>query len=363
MGFRTIRFHGFRNLDDKEVDVDARDVYLIGENGQGKTNFLEALYLLSYGSSFRTRQDGDMVAWGRKEMAVHGTFRNEGQPDDTLSVVWRDGTKDIRLRGKAVVDRKDLIRRVPAIVFVHDDFLFAGGPPERRRWFMDQTLSLHDPLYVDQLRRYRKILKERNYLLRTGRRDLLDHYGEQLAYAGLALSERREALVKEFGRIFSPLYQEVSGLESNVTLVYKPSWGDAETTTEVMDRLAARREVDFAMGATGSGPHRDRFLFQTKGRDFAKGASTGQLRLLSLVLRVAQARFFSDVTGRKPILLLDDVLLELDPAKRSLFRRKLPEADQVFYTFLPGEETGRIGDDSITYEVRDGGLREPIEGR
>ena len=139
-----------------ETNIDARNIFLIGENGQGKTNFLEALYFLSYGSSFRTHQDNEMVSWGRKEMAVHGTFRSEEEVQDELSVVWRDGSKVIRLHGKAVVDRKELIRRIPAIVFVHDDFLFVSGPPEKRRWFMDQTLSLHDPLYVDQLRRYKK---------------------------------------------------------------------------------------------------------------------------------------------------------------------------------------------------------------
>ena len=94
--------------------------------------------------------------------------------------------------------------------------------------------------------------------------------------------------------------------------------------------------MDLAMGSTGSGPHRDRFFFQTEERDFAKSASTGQLRLLSLMLRVAQARFFSDVTGRKPILLLDDVLLELDPVKRKLFRQKTASGRTDFFIpFFP----------------------------
>lgn len=361
MSFRTIRFHGFRNLEDGEVNIDARNIYLIGENGQGKTNFLEALYFLSYGSSFRTRQDGEMISWHRKDMSVHGLFYSEDEIEDEISIVLRDGGKEIRLHGKSVTDRKELIRRIPAIVFVHDDFLFVSGPPEKRRWFMDQTLSLHDPLYVDQLRRYKKLLKERNYLLRRGQRNLIDHYGEQLAYAGLALSERRDSLVNEFGRIFSPLFREVSGFESDVILSYRPSWGEAVTTGEVMDKLSAKLEMDLAVGSTGSGPHRDRFLFQIKERDFAKSASTGQLRLLSLVLRVAQARFFSDVTGRKPILLLDDVLLELDPAKRRLFREKLPQAEQIFYTFLPGEETRRDEEESLIYKVKDGCLHESTE--
>lgn len=354
MGFQSVRFHGFRNLEDCEVNLGAHDVYLIGENGQGKTNFLEALYLLSYGSSFRTRQDRDLLAWDSREMAIHSRFNTPEEPEGRLSISWQEGIKTIKLHGKAVTDRKELLRRIPAIVFVHEDFLFAGGPPERRRWFMDQTLSLHDPLYVDQMRRYKKLLKERNHLLRTRKTSLLDHFGEQLAFAGLALTDRRESLTKDFGSIFTPLFQDVSGLDDEVGLVYRPSWGDARSTSEVMDKLREKIDMDLALGTTGSGPHRDRFQFICDGRDFAKSASTGQQRLLSLVLRVAQARFYSETTGRKPLLLLDDVLLELDPVRRRLFRDRLPEAEQIFYTFLPGEETGRIGEDSLTYEVRDG---------
>ena len=358
MAFQSIRFSGFRNLEDGEINLDGRDVYFIGENGQGKTNILEALYCLSYGSSFKTRQDKDMVTWGRDAMALHGRFDTPEEPDGRLSVSWKDGVKSIKLHGKMISDRKELLKRVPSIAFVHDDFLFAGGPPERRRWFMDQTLSLHDPLYVDQLRRYRRLLKERNHLLRMRNTSMLDHYGDQLAFAGLALVERREALSREFGDIFTPLYRDVSGLEADVSLNYRPSWSDARTTGAVMDKLREKQDRDPAVGTTGSGPHRDRFVFNCDGRDFAKSASTGQQRLLSLVLRVAQARFYSETTGRRPMLLLDDVLLELDPVKRRLFRDKLPEAEQVFYTFLPGEETGRQGEDSITYEVNNGVMHE-----
>ena len=185
---------------------------------------------------------------------------------------------------------------------------------------------------------------------------MLDHYSEQLAFAGLAISERRETLSREFGTIFSPLFHQVSGLAVQVKLSYRPSWGRAETVSQVMDILKERKEMDLALTTTSSGPHRDRFLFVADNRDFGKNASTGQLRLLSLVLRVAQARFYSQTTGRKPLLLLDDVLLELDPGRRRLFRDHLPEAEQVFYTFLPGEETGRIGEDSLTYKVQDGAL-------
>ena len=358
MGFQSIRFYGFRNLEDAEVNLEARNIYLIGENGQGKTNFLEALYLLSYGTSFRTRRDGDLTTWNRSETALQAVFRGPDEPDGRIGVKILGGVKTISVHDKPVKDRKQLIRRIPAIAFVHDDFLFTGGPPERRRWFIDQTLSLHDPLYVDQLRRYRLLLKERNHLLKTRKRDLLEHYEEQLAFAGLAIMERRQRLTRDFGTIFTPLFSDVSGLSADVSLAYRPSWGEDRTSGDVMERLAEKREIDFVLGTTGSGPHRDKFLFRAEGRDFSRNASTGQRRLLSLVLRVAQARFYSETTGRKPLLLLDDVLLELDPLRRRLFRDRLPEAEQVFYTFLPGEDTGGRDESSRSFEVRGGGFHE-----
>ena len=354
MGFETIRFSGFRNLEDGEVDVNAYEIYLIGKNGQGKTNFLESLYLLSYGSSFRTRIDKDIVSHERKDMAVHGKFSTGNEKFGQLSYIWKNGNKIIKVNGKIISDRKNLINKLPVIVFVHDDFLFVSGPPEKRRWFVDQTLSLHDPLYVDQLRRYKKLLKERNYLLKTRQFSLLDHYSEQLAFSGLGVSEKRKSLLNEFNKIFTPLYREISGIKEKISFIYKPSWGNARTSDEVMNIFYEKKEMDAALGMTGTGPHRDKFIFSVNGKDFVKTASTGQQRLLSLVLRVAQAQFYTSTTGKKPVLLLDDVLLELDPEKRNLFREKLPESEQIFYTFLPGEKTEKKDNDYITYRVING---------
>ncbi len=358
MGFQSVRFYGFRNLDDCTIQLNAHDIHFVGNNGQGKTNILESLYLLSYGSSFRTRHDRDLITWGRREMALSASTDRPEEPDGSLGISIKNGIKSIQLHGKTVRDRKILLQRAPTIVFVYEDFLLSGGSPEKRRWFMDQTLSLHDSCYVDQMRRYKKTLKERNYLLKNRNRGLLNHYTEQLVSAGLAVVEQRDSLTKEFSDVFSILYRKVSNLDVPVTLTYVPSWGRNPTSETVSTVLKEKLELDLAQGTTSVGPQRDRFVFMAEGRDFSTGASTGQRRLLSLVLRVAQARLFFEKTGQKPILLLDDVLLELDPNSRRRFRDNLPEAEQIFYTFLPGNEMNRSGDDSLTYEVKNGGLHE-----
>lgn len=354
MGFHSVNFYGFRNIEDTKIDLQAENIYFIGENGQGKTNILEALYLLSYGASFRTQKPREFIKWGQRNMSLSASFNTPEERAGTLGLRIKDGIKTIHLHGKAIKDRKILLKRIPVIAFVHDDFHFSSGPPERRRRFIDQTLSLYDPLYVDQIRSYKKIMQERNHLLRSRNTQLLAHYSEHLALTGLAVMKRREQMIREFGKIFTSLYKEVSEIEEDVNLSYKPSWGNVQNTEEALKVLKQKEEIDLAHGVTNTGPHRDRILYIAAGRDFSNTASTGQRRLLSLVLRIAQAQFLLDTTGRKPLLLLDDVLLEIDPRRRRLFRERLPECEQVFFTFLQGEQTGDIGKNSRTYEVKEG---------
>ena len=133
------------------------------------------------------------------------------------------------------------------------------------------------------------------------------------------------------------LYERISLLGEPVGLQYRPSWPVDADIPVIMDKLAARRADEIAFGSSLSGPHRDRWCFFCGGRDFCSDASTGQLRLLSLVLRSVQAGFYTSRTGGKPVLLLDDVLLELDSEKRKRFLEAIPSSSQAFFTFLPGE--------------------------
>jgi DNA replication and repair protein RecF len=343
--FHALRTVSFRNLADTETFTGLRDVFLVGENGQGKTNFLEALYFAAYGSSFRGSRDGELARNGEKDYAVLAVIA-PGTGDDPavsrreLQSKCERGKKTVFLDNKRVEDRRELLSVVPCVVFCHEDMEFVSGSPERRRWFFDQTLSLGDEGYLDDLRRYRQVLKTRNAVLReasaASRRPaakVLDALESQMAMYGLQLMEQRERAVALFSGLFGPLYREVSGID-NITVRYVPSW-KFRTSGEAAAVLLERREADLAAGLSLSGPHRDRYVFNRGGEEFAGRASTGQRRLLALLLRAAQARRFSDMTGKNPVLLLDDVLLEMDGEKRRRFLEVLPAYDQAFYTFLP----------------------------
>jgi len=370
MGIVSVKTVGFRNLVDRELAIDAPQVFLVGENGQGKTNLLETLYLLCYGGSFRTRRDEQLRRIGSDVMSVAGEIETQGAGPTRVVVRIDRDRKSIERDGKPVRDRKQLLEVMPCIVFCHGDIEFVTGAPEMQRTFFDQTLSLYQPNYIDLLRRYRRVLKARNTALKQQQRSLVDVYDEQLLEAGVELQARRSALIGEFNETFSRVFRGVSGLPHELTVAYHPSWPTpgAEAEVEVgaerdtkrhaeavREVLMRRRERDLALGTTTTGPHRDRFRYRYAEHDFTEIASTGQVRLVSLILRTAQAVFFADKTGLKPVLLLDDVLLELDPDRRERFLERLPQYEQAIFTFLPDEPFSRYANsDTLIYEVREG---------
>ena len=357
MPYEHVRLYQFRNLQDGKVEVNAPQIFLRGENGQGKSNFLESLYLLSYGGSFRTRRDAEICRTGSSEMAVAGRMRNDSG-SHTIDVRYQDGKKSIVLDESPVSDRRDMISLNPSVVFRHVDMGFVNGTPEMQRWFVDQTVSMNRPAYVDELRRYRLILKHRNHAIKREQYELLDIYDRELAEAGLLIQERRRDVVDAFNAVFSEEFRIVSGLESPLELSYRPSWRRSETVNDVVNDLQSRREQEKNLRTTTGGPHRDRILYRYDGRDFLQVASTGQTRMVALILRVAQAKFYAQRSGRNPVLLLDDVLLELDPVRRTRFIEHLPKRGQRVFTFLPGERYEAYrNDDTMVYVVEDGKLR------
>jgi len=350
VAFTSVRLYHFRNLDDTTVPTEAKDLFLVGENGQGKTNFLEAIYFTCYGSSFRTRRDETLIRHGESDLAVEAGFQREGETHHV--VIKQVGRKkSIELNGKPVSDRKEIISNVPCIVFCHDDIGFVTGAPEMQRWFMNQTLSLVDRDYLDALRLYNRILRSRNAALKSGRLSLLDTFDRQLVDAGVPIVVMRREISSRFSEVLKGLFGTVFEGSDELQLTYRASWQSDDPHSEI----ARRRDNDIRMATTTSGPHRDRFVYELGGTLLTDVASTGQLRLVSLILRVAQAQFVRNATGSLPVLLLDDVLLELDPRRRARFMEALPEYEQAFFTFLPDEQYARFkGDSALTYRV-DGG--------
>ena len=364
-------FYNFRNLKNDTIDLSSREVYFVGENGQGKSNLLESLYYSAYGTSFRTHNESQIIKNGEKAFSVNSMFRKSDDDMQKITLVFENGKKRIDKNGERIQDRKELINTIPCILFCHDDMKFAIGEPECRRFFIDQSLTLYDNLYIDDIRNYKKILKSRNLILKNHQYDLLETFDSQLAYYGLIIQEKRKKAIFQFNEIFGKIFYEVTGIEG-VKIVYEPSWkeiikekltADNKIITEknfpssqdIINLLLSRQELDKRFETSMSGPHRDKINFIKDKVLFVPTASTGQRRLLSLILRIAQSIYYTRVTGLKPVLLMDDVLLELDPDKRAKINSLLPEYEQLFCTFLPGEPYERyMKDTTKVYNIKGG---------
>ncbi|MFA5570396.1 MAG: DNA replication/repair protein RecF [Sphaerochaetaceae bacterium] len=360
MRFTSIGFQHFRNLTDTLISTDAKHVVLVGENGQGKSNFLEAIYTLCYGSSFRTPQTKHLVRHGEREFALSAIMRTDEELLQQMTFRFKDGAREIRIDGKEITDRKELLYHVPCIVFTHDDIEFIRGEPEQRRRFFDQTMSMYDPLYFDDLRRYRALLRQRNAAIKEEYYSLLPLYNEQLAEVGLQLQQKRASECATFNTLFTPLYKEVSQSDVNIHVNYKASWGSCNSIDEVVTKLEQQVESDMRMQTTTSGPHRDQFVVTQDNLQFSLVGSTGQMRLASLLFRIAQMMNYKNHTSKKPVLLIDDVLLELDIVKRGLFLSHVSGYSQAFFTFLPDESYFSSDEthDTLTYQVKQGNIVE-----
>lgn len=359
MQINSVQLTNFRNLVNCQLDVSHKQVILKGENAQGKTNLLEAIYLLCYGSSFRTQNIKEAIKYGEEFFYLKSEF----QDDETLfrktEISFDGDKKSIKVDGKEIKDRKELIYSLPCIVFSHDDIEFVRGEPENRRRFFDQTMTMYDPVFFDDLRRYKQVLRQRNFAIKEERFDLLNVYDERLASYGVLLMQARDKVNKFFSGVFSDMYNSVSQDGKKIKIDYRPSWSLDCNISDIVEKLREQREIDIKMSTTTSGPHRDRFVISDENGIFVNGASTGQMRLASLIFRSVQASFFRSKTGKNPIFLIDDVLLELDSEKRARYLNILGSYNQAFFTFLPEEKYfGPVfnleTNDSKIYTVKNG---------
>lgn len=356
----SISYINYRNIQDSTINLLSKEVYFIGENGQGKSNLLESIYYSAYGNSFRTRADAEVIKKGFSNFSIRTMYRLENGTTENICIFFDNGKKKIDKNGKWIKDRKELINTMPCVLFCHEDLEFVVGEPERRRFFIDQCLSMYDVLYIDTNRNYKKILKSRNISLKDKNYEMLDIFDAQLVQNGIEIIKKRRNAIFQFNQIFGNLYEKITGIEG-VSIKYEPSWkSDDElnivpSSQKALEILLSKREIDKTIMTTMSGPHRDKIKFIKNGTDFVSTASTGQRRLLALLLRIGQAIFYTNITGKKPVLLMDDVLLELDPNKRQSLTQLLPDYDQLFCTFLPGEPYQRyMKEGTRIFEIKNG---------
>jgi DNA replication and repair protein RecF len=345
MRLQRITLQHFRNLAAAKVEFGGARHFLVGPNGQGKSNLLEAVGLLTALRSFRTSDARVLIAHGQAEAAVACDVEHERSGATRVELRLRPGAKEIVVDGVAVTRLADYLGQFPTVVLSsQDQQLVRGAPGLRRRW-LDLTLAATDRGYLRVLQAYHRALAERNALLRRGAGAAeLAAFERPMAAAAAALVAARasglERLAAQVRRAYERIAQAASAPEA-AGFAYAAQGAGAVTAAEWLARWEAGRARDLQMRTTMTGPHRDDVDFTLDGRPAADVGSEGQQRSLVLALRVAQAHWFQEHLAIAPLILADDVLGELDPGRRERFWAALVPEWQVIATgtVVPGDES------------------------
>ena len=334
MRLRRLTLQHFRNIPWAEFAFEGRQQFFLGANGQGKTNLLEAVGLVTALRSFRTADTTLLIAQGRPEAAIAAEFEHEREGESRVLITLRRGGKEVSCDGERVTRLADFLGRFPTVVFSSQDQQWVRGAPALRRRWLDLVLAGTAPGYLDALTRYHRALEGRNQLLkRQAPVAELEAFELPLAEAAAALATARRTGVATLAPQVEAAYAALSAGSEPASIAYAadaaPGEGDASAWRA---HFAKGRARDLLLRATLSGPHRDDLELRVGGRAARDYGSEGQQRSLVLALRLAQVNHIRAAIGVQPVLLADDVLGELDPARRRRFWAALGEDRQVLAT-------------------------------
>ncbi|MFT5127878.1 MAG: DNA replication and repair protein RecF [Rhodothermales bacterium] len=346
-----IRLHDFRNYERLRLPLTPGITVLLGDNGQGKTSILEAIYFLSLLRSFRTHKPRHLSRWGQGEFTLHGVLQAENH-EQRLAVRHGGDSRVLRHNGEPVARASDFIRQFFCVAFVPDDLGLMQGAGSERRRFLDIQLCQLCPSYLAAAQNYAKALKSRNSLLRREHSDTraIAAFDSVLVPYGQQIIQRRDeyaaALSGEVGRLAPQMFAESCELR----IRYRPS----AKSEALADALEQHRDRDIQRRQTQVGPHRDELVITLDGKSLSHFGSEGQCRLAALVLKMAAARLLSAADGDQPtMLLVDDVIGELDDGRRDAFFAALRPASQVCFACTSADVAESLAPATII-DVREG---------
>jgi DNA replication and repair protein RecF len=334
-----ITARNFRNLADAPIDFHPATNLVVGRNGQGKTNLLEAIYLLATTKSFRTPRLASIIRFGEASVYVAGLLRRL-EVEKTISVGLELGEQRRRvlLINEERVTLPNYVASMSVFAFSSARLEIIRGAPEERRRFLDRGIASVEPSYLEALNRYGRILKQRNALLQSGSASpaALDAWDAEFTEAGRTIQHHRGMYAELLARTFDNIVAEHGYHLTNLHMAYRPS---------SVDDLRSLRREELRTRVSLTGPQRDNLEFTIDGRNASEVASSGELKMVVLFLKFAKLELFREKFDEPAVFLLDDLDAELDYEILQKLLTKLPLQTQVFATsakerFLPALETG-----------------------
>lgn len=369
MRVNELELLNFRNYEALRQSFDQQMIIFRGKNAQGKTNLLEALHMLAMTKSHRTRRDRDCIRWESPFAAVAAEIERSGERH-RLEVQLTPKGKKVKRNGIEQKRLSDYLGTLNAVMFAPEDLAIVKGRPERRRRFLDVSISQMYPAYLHYLTQYRKVLAQRNELLKHMWRmpsdavKLLDVLTEQLVSAGVHVLLKRCQFIRKIESQARSIQEQMTEQKERLALTYRTFIDKLEqkdpgqVRDEYYDKLKAREQKERERGTTLIGPHRDDLVFALNGVNVHTFGSQGQQRTTALALKLAEIELIFQEIGEFPILLLDDVLSELDPSRQTHLLEAIRGRVQTFVTTTDtaGIEERTLGE-AVIYDVIEGEVR------
>ena len=355
MHLAHLRLRDFRNYPRLDVALAPGFHVLLGDNAQGKTNILEAIYLMATLRSFRGVGGAQMVRHGAKGYFAGGTVVGQGEHE--IKIYWSPRERKLALDGQPVKRLADYFGALRTVVFCTEDLQLIKGTSRSRRRFLDLLLAQTQPGYLAVLQRYMTVVRHRNALLKQRSPDeaSLESFSAELVKLGNELIRARRELVPKFSPLARLAYRRIAQGAEELRIEYLPG-----VKNDFAVELSASRARERAFRATVVGPHRDDLQLLQNEKSAAQYGSEGQKRTLAIALKLAQAEFLAGLHGSPPVLLIDDVMGELDVKRRSGFLPLLEQArrtsGQVFMTCTEENWPRELGRDLQKWQVNQGVL-------
>ena len=355
MWINEINLSNFRNYNYQNIKLHENINVFYGENAQGKTNIIEAIFLSSIGKSFRTNKEKELIKFNENNSMVEINFKKSDR-DGNIKIEIGD-KKQIYLNGIKLKKLSELLGNVNIVIFTPDDINILKGVPENRRKFLNIMISQLRPNYMHLLTLYSKTLEQRNNYLKQIQienkdENLLDIWDEKLVEYGLKIYEYRKEFIEKLQNKIKKIHKEITENKEEIEIKY---FSDATTRQNFINELKSRRKLDIIKGFTTKGVQKDDFVIYINGKEVSVYGSQGQNRTVMLSLKLSELQVIYDDIGEYPILLLDDFMSELDNQRRKNFLDNIKDI-QVIITCT--EKLALENLNYFSYNVIDGNVIE-----
>ena len=339
MQIKNIELTNFRNYKNLKLEFDKNLNIFLGHNAQGKTNLLESIFVLGMGKSFRTNSDKEMIFFNEDFAKVRANVIEDNNEDE-IEIIYQNEGKIIKLDGIKLQRTIDLLETVYIVAFSPEDLKIVKEGPDNRRKFLDRELCQIKPVYYSDLGNYKKVLKERNTLLREENCDknLYSVFNESLAEYGTRIVKERKLFIERLQKISEKIENEITSGSEKLVLSYETKINSKE---EFINILEENFEKDLYRGYTSFGPHKDDIKISVNDIDIRTYGSQGQQRTAALSMKLAEIELIKQETGKDAVLLLDDVLSELDQ-NRQRYLINAMSGTQVFITSTEIDDNLRV---------------------